>query len=1176
MWNKIKKEYVVIFIIFLSSMILFNYFDQEFNYTGQVYREINKNDITGYGVFDTIGNFFKNLFNKKEVGNIADRCVIYQNAIECFDSPYSCKWSPITRCRSSTSSQDEISCSAYNTLDRGICGSQCVSGCNNNANCVIRSITDSGTGTIRNVCITKNQISTTSTTNPTISSTTTTLQETNFIGAFDSVDCRYGIAGWVADRDNPSDSIEVDIIVDDVYFTTFDTSENERRDVCNELGNSYKTEGNTCKHGFFFNVPDELKDGREHSIDITGPYDSKIISYSRDSSNFIDKKILKCENTELQTSLQNPGLENGLNNWEQHDASRPCAVNAQYFNSGSKSAKCDKEFTGLAQEIKLNTHTDYAYSIFIKNIGTKYGYACLFGKNFFDNTGAAACMGKTKVSPGEWKEVSYRFNSGNKSSTDDLHWELCEGACEQGQDLSGAAFLFDDYNIEEKEEVQNSCSNSCISNDFTLGKCAAPGSVQSMLNRGKTYNEGTCSYKYSELDGPTECGLNNNVCVCYNQDICPSSQCTVDGCTDRLNIVSDPPINVKADEELVYEPIIEGKITGHDLGYELVQGPSGATYITNKLRWTPGEDDAQSRIAFIIAVSDLTDSRNVRQEFSVEVLPGETIGSDLYAPSLESVDYNNDDGDVQLIWKDSGNGVTNDDTQGLIFSGLTHNPVSPKSTDRITFTATTSGTATVSEIKIYVDDSTVKTCSISPCSSSLIGPFGAGAHTYKAVARDPSGNVYNLEVKSFTVTVLSPTTTSTTVHTNITTTSTTIIPNPTSTTVQDLNCSELTPPAPDFCLNGTIVNENDERGCIINIRCDVTTTSTTVEYGGQNFKLGPPINFRVTPLKSYILLEWDDATTYEQSNDLSGNAVNGLKSYITGYVAAPTKGFVDKIFGFFKNIFGKKQVGTTVTEKGVPVIYIIERKTKEQPNFQVLAEINSADSCSNLQCAYQDTNVLNGEYYSYRIKAKANIDDQDVFSNYVEPKDNEGDKNIFTPNEEFTTPPSTGYATTTLGENGQVNQPSGIGGGGSYGGSGGSGGADGNNEQQNELYFVPGEENLGSGTDTEYYGSDEQNKRDKTSKKTATNLDEGSSFIYYIIIGIVVLGITGFFIYKKIKKKKKGAVLQNIGVTNVNPALRDYIINTRKTGYKDDVIKNALINAGWNQQDVDDAFKNLK
>src|SRR3989338_7499510 len=97
--------------------------------------------------------------------------------------------------------------------------------------------------------------------------------------------------------------------------------------------------------------------------------------------------------------------------------------------------------------------------------------------------------------------------------------------------------------------------------------------------------------------------------------------------------------------------------------------------------------------------------------------------------------------------------------QSNVFQSLTHNPVSPKSTDRITFTATTSGTATVSEIKIYVDDSTVKTCSISPCSSSLIGPFGAGAHTYKAVARDPSGNVYNSEVKSFTVTVLSPTTT---------------------------------------------------------------------------------------------------------------------------------------------------------------------------------------------------------------------------------------------------------------------------------------------------------------------------------------------------------------------------------------------------------------------------------
>lgn len=58
-WYKIQKEHVVIFTILLGSLILFNYFDGEFNYTGLAYREINKNEITGYGFFDSIKSFFQ-------------------------------------------------------------------------------------------------------------------------------------------------------------------------------------------------------------------------------------------------------------------------------------------------------------------------------------------------------------------------------------------------------------------------------------------------------------------------------------------------------------------------------------------------------------------------------------------------------------------------------------------------------------------------------------------------------------------------------------------------------------------------------------------------------------------------------------------------------------------------------------------------------------------------------------------------------------------------------------------------------------------------------------------------------------------------------------------------------------------------------------------------------------
>tara|TARA_Y100000034_G_scaffold101104_1_gene125122 strand:+ start:231 stop:383 length:153 start_codon:yes stop_codon:yes gene_type:complete len=49
MWSKVKKEHLVVFLMLLASLILFNYFDEEFGYTGQVSRDIDKNEITGYG-----------------------------------------------------------------------------------------------------------------------------------------------------------------------------------------------------------------------------------------------------------------------------------------------------------------------------------------------------------------------------------------------------------------------------------------------------------------------------------------------------------------------------------------------------------------------------------------------------------------------------------------------------------------------------------------------------------------------------------------------------------------------------------------------------------------------------------------------------------------------------------------------------------------------------------------------------------------------------------------------------------------------------------------------------------------------------------------------------------------------------------------------------------------------
>ncbi len=68
-----------------------------------------------------------------------------------------------------------------------------------------------------------------------------------------------------------------------------------------------------------------------------------------------------------------------------------------------------------------------------------------------------------------------------------------------------------------------------------------------------------------------------------------------------------------------------------------------------------------------------------------------------------------------------------------------------------------------------------------------------------------------------------------------------------------------------------------------------------------------------------------------------------------------------------------------------------------------------------------------------------------------------------------------------------------------------------------------------------------------------------------------------FFVLRKIKKRKK-TVLTNVNVSSVNidPSLKEYIVNTRKLGFKDGDIENELIKNGWNKNDVENAIRNLK
>jgi len=81
---------------------------------------------------------------------------------------------------------------------------------------------------------------------------------------------------------------------------------------------------------------------------------------------------------------------------------------------------------------------------------------------------------------------------------------------------------------------------------------------------------------------------------------------------------------------------------------------------------------------------------------------------------------------------------------------INHYPSSPPTTDYVTFTATASDNAGISDISIFVDGSQVNSCSSSIC-IYVGGPYIEGVHTYYSQAIDTSDNAATSTVKYFTV-----------------------------------------------------------------------------------------------------------------------------------------------------------------------------------------------------------------------------------------------------------------------------------------------------------------------------------------------------------------------------------------------------------------------------------------
>ena len=85
------------------------------------------------------------------------------------------------------------------------------------------------------------------------------LQTPNYVGFFELADCTE-IAGWAADRNRLNTSINVSIFDGQTLLTTV-LANLPRPDVGTGLGDN-------GLHGFFFPVPNSLKDGQPHSINV--------------------------------------------------------------------------------------------------------------------------------------------------------------------------------------------------------------------------------------------------------------------------------------------------------------------------------------------------------------------------------------------------------------------------------------------------------------------------------------------------------------------------------------------------------------------------------------------------------------------------------------------------------------------------------------------------------------------------------------------------------------------------------------------------------------------------------------------------------------------------------------------------------------------------------------------
>jgi archaellum component FlaF (FlaF/FlaG flagellin family) len=83
--------------------------------------------------------------------------------------------------------------------------------------------------------------------------------------------------------------------------------------------------------------------------------------------------------------------------------------------------------------------------------------------------------------------------------------------------------------------------------------------------------------------------------------------------------------------------------------------------------------------------------------------------------------------------------------------GIRHNPASPYTTQKITFTASAKDVGGISKLEIAVDGKVVKSCTSVPCTYEG-GPYPAGSLNYGAYAYDKAGNKASAGSKSLKVT----------------------------------------------------------------------------------------------------------------------------------------------------------------------------------------------------------------------------------------------------------------------------------------------------------------------------------------------------------------------------------------------------------------------------------------